>query len=142
MPIELLPGLENVLLFPIERRARPTLELLREIAPDVREVLAIAAGLGLAAPEPGLRERVDAETAEYILDQFGGAAANRLGCSMSCSSRWSRRRSLRAGRRTICRSMRRRRGRRCCGADGGAFGLDPLRERAEALTLRAAESLI
>src|SRR5208283_3801485 len=32
MRAELLPGMTNVLRFPVERRARPTLELLREIA--------------------------------------------------------------------------------------------------------------
>ena len=37
--------MKNVLRFPIERRARPTLDLLREIAPDVREVLNIADGI-------------------------------------------------------------------------------------------------
>ncbi len=38
MRVEVLPGMTNVVRFPVERRARPTLELLREIAPDVRVV--------------------------------------------------------------------------------------------------------
>jgi hypothetical protein len=33
-----LPGTSNVVRFPIEERARPTLDLRREIAPDVRGV--------------------------------------------------------------------------------------------------------
>jgi len=39
MRIELLPGMTNVVRFPVERRARATLELLRGVAPDVREVV-------------------------------------------------------------------------------------------------------
>jgi hypothetical protein len=39
---DMLPGTPNVVRFPVERRARPTLDLMREIAPDVREVPAIA----------------------------------------------------------------------------------------------------
>ena len=72
MHIEMLPGTANVVRFPVERRARPTLGLLREIAPDLREVLSIAEAFGLETPAPDLRDRVDAATAEYILNQFGG----------------------------------------------------------------------
>jgi hypothetical protein len=72
MHIEMLPGTANVVRFPVERRARPTLGLLREIAPDLREVLSIAEAFGLETPAHDLRDRVDAATAEYILNQFGG----------------------------------------------------------------------
>lgn len=72
MHIEMLPGTTNVVRFPVERRARPTLGLLREIAPDLREVLSIAEAFGLETPAPDLRDQVDAATAEYILNQFGG----------------------------------------------------------------------
>lgn len=75
MRIERLPRTVNVLRFPVERRAQPTLALLREIAPDVREVLATAAAWDLESPVLDLRARVDAETAQYILDQFGGGGA-------------------------------------------------------------------
>ena len=68
MRVELLPGMKNVLRFPIERRARPTLDLLREIAPDVREVLNIAEAFGMEPPAHGLREHVDAATAGHIAD--------------------------------------------------------------------------
>jgi hypothetical protein len=73
--IELLPGTTNVVRFPVELRAFPTLDLLREIAPDLREVLLIAEAFGLETPAPDLRDRVDAATAEYILNQFGGGGA-------------------------------------------------------------------
>ena len=60
MRIELLPGMTNVVRFPVERRARATLELLRGIAPDVREVLSLAEAFGIEPPVHDLRERADA----------------------------------------------------------------------------------
>lgn len=66
MRIELPPGLTNVIRFPVERRARPTLDLLREIAPDAREVGNVAEAFGLDYPVVGLRDAADAGTAEYI----------------------------------------------------------------------------
>jgi len=59
-----------VVRFPIEERARPTLatlDLLRELAPDVRGVELTAEAFQLAVPDPGFRHRVDEEAAEYIL---------------------------------------------------------------------------
>ena len=72
MRLDRLAGTTNVVRFPVERRARPTLDLMREMAPDVREVPAIAEAFDLEAPAPDLRARVDAETARYIMEQFGG----------------------------------------------------------------------
>ena len=37
MRIELTPGMTNVVRFPIERRAKPSMDLVRDIAPDSRE---------------------------------------------------------------------------------------------------------
>jgi hypothetical protein len=70
MRVELMPDTTNVVRFPIERRMRPTLELLREIAPDRYAVPLIAQAFDLDAPPPDLRSRVDAETAEYLLNHF------------------------------------------------------------------------
>ena len=69
MRVELVPGTKNVLRFPIERRAQPTLDLLREIAPDLREALNIAEAFGMEPPAQNLREQVDAGTVEHIADQ-------------------------------------------------------------------------
>ena len=77
MRVELLPGMTNVVRFPVERRARPTMELLREIAPDVREVMAIAESFDLEVAPLDLRESVDKETAEHILNQVPGAGVER-----------------------------------------------------------------
>jgi len=54
MSVELLSGMTNVVRFPVERRARPTLELLRGIAPDVREVMNVAEAFGMERPLPDL----------------------------------------------------------------------------------------
>jgi len=75
--IELLPGLTNVIRFPVERRARPTLELLREIAPDPREVGSAIEAFGLDDPTVGLRDAVDASTADYILNQVQDESGRR-----------------------------------------------------------------
>lgn len=66
MRIELLPGMTNVIRFPVELRVRPTLEHMRDIAPDVREVLNLAEQFGMEPPLLDLREQTDAATAEYI----------------------------------------------------------------------------
>lgn len=47
MRVETLPSLNAEVGFPVEQRARSTVELLREIVPDVRRVLVKA---GLQAP--------------------------------------------------------------------------------------------
>jgi hypothetical protein len=77
MRIELLPGLTNVVRFPIERRVGPTLQVLRDIAPDVRELMSIAHAFGLATPVTDLRDRTDAETAEHILNHVPETGAKR-----------------------------------------------------------------
>ena len=72
MRVELLPGLTNVIRFPLERRARPTLDLLREIAPDAREVGSAIEAFGLQDPTVGLRDAVDANTADHIANHMRG----------------------------------------------------------------------
>ena len=66
MNIELLPGLTNVIRFPIELRAAPSMEVLCEIEPDSREVSLIAESYMLELPEPDLFDLVDQETALHI----------------------------------------------------------------------------
>ena len=85
MSVELLSGMTNVVRFPVERRARPMLELLRGIAPDVREVLNVAEAFGMERPVPDLRERADVATAEHIAHQSRQAAPSGRGCSAKCS---------------------------------------------------------
>ena len=68
MNIEMLPGLDNVVRFPVEMRAAPSMELLYDIAPDCREVLLIAESYRLAPPDPELAHQVDEETARYVAE--------------------------------------------------------------------------
>ena len=143
MRIEPLPGMTNVVRFPVERRARPTLDLLRDIAPDVREVLSIADAFGMEAPVHDLRERVDAATAEHIADQAPRSepapAAMLAGmldpviAAAVAACRAAHDASLEAAeaQEALLRAQ-----------TAGYFWLDPLRERAEALTQRAAEHLL
>jgi hypothetical protein len=79
MRVGTLPGTTNVLRFPVERRARPILELLRMIKPDIRELLAMAETFDLAVPGTELRDHVDAETARYILEQYADGGATLKG---------------------------------------------------------------
>lgn len=68
MRIELVSGTDNVVRFPVERRARPTMNLLREIAPDVREVLQLVESFDLDGLAHDLQHGVDAEMADHILN--------------------------------------------------------------------------
>jgi hypothetical protein len=72
-----LVELTNVVRFSIERRPRATLDLLREIAPDVRVAPHIAEVFGLEMSVPDLRDQVDAATAEYIANQLPAGGSER-----------------------------------------------------------------
>ena len=143
MRIELVPGTTNVMRFPVERRARPTLGLLREIAPDERVVLSLAAAFGLDAPAHDLRELVDEATAQHVLDQFGGvgpvprAALDALLDAVmaravgACRAAGDLSLDLADAQLELGRAQA-----------AGHLWADPLRDRVEALALRTAEALI
>jgi hypothetical protein len=143
MLVGTLPELSNVVRFPVERRARKTLELLREIAPDVREVMAIADTFDLHVPFYDLRDRVDAETAQYIVDQFSGISSVALAmldemlrvvlarAVAACHAADGLSAEARQARDKLHRAV-----------SAGGYWLDPLRARAEALTLQAAELIV
>lgn len=69
----------NVVRFPVERRLRPTLQHMRNIAPDIREVLNLAEQFGMEPPLLDLREQTDAATAEYIALQVPAESPGRTG---------------------------------------------------------------
>ena len=56
----------NVIRFPIELRAKPSIDLLIDVAPDSREVELIAEAFGLDAPDPEGRATADRVMAERI----------------------------------------------------------------------------
>jgi hypothetical protein len=143
MRVELLPGTTNVVRFPVERRARPTLELLREIAPDVRVVLSIAEVFGVETPVFDLRERVDAETAEYIANQLPRYGAGReamlrelldpvvasaVVASRAARDAWD---EVAAAENRLARARR-----------AGDFRIEALQEQVETLARRAAELML
>ncbi len=70
MRIEFVSGTDNVVRFPVERRARPTMDLLREIAPNGREVLQLVESFNLDWSAHDVRRTVDAEVADHILNHM------------------------------------------------------------------------
>lgn len=144
MTIELLPGTTNVVRFPVEERARPTLDLLREIAPDVREVGLVADFHGLDLPSLDFRHRVDAEAAEHILNHIdsnpGPARVSALRGLLAPLVAAAVQACREARRAAVAADEARRRVARAK-AEGG-YWVEALEERAEMLSRRAAELLI
>jgi len=66
MRIALMPGTANVVRFPVEQRAKPSLDLLYDIAPDSREVSLVAEAFGLEEAPLEIRHDADCEMAERI----------------------------------------------------------------------------
>ena len=56
----------NVIRFPVELRAKPSIDLLIEVAPDSREIELIAEAFGFDAPDPDGRSKADRAMAETI----------------------------------------------------------------------------
>jgi hypothetical protein len=56
----------NVIRFPVELRAKPSIDLLIDVAPDSREVELIAEAFGFDAPDPEVRAKADRAMAERI----------------------------------------------------------------------------
>lgn len=144
MTIELVPGTTNVVRLPSAGRTAPTLDLLREIAPDVRKVSLIADAYGVAVPSDDLRQRVDAETAEYILNQVDPQP----GPARTASLRELLRpllvvavRACRDAGMVAANSAEAQRRLALAKADGG-YWITPLTERAADLSRHAAELLV
>jgi hypothetical protein len=68
MRIGLPHNLTNVIRFPIERRARATLELLREIAPDSHEAALVIDERNIDCCPYDVRQAADRAMAEHILN--------------------------------------------------------------------------
>ena len=143
MRTEWLPGMTNVLRFPVELRARPTLQLLWEIAPDVREVLALADAFDLEMPVHNLRDLVDADTAGHIVNQIpdvdparramlDGLLQPHLAAALAaCRQAHDAALDVSEIMRVLTQAK-----------TGGHAWLDPLQERAEALALRMVEAMV
>ena len=63
---ELIFNHSNVIRFPVELVARPTTDLLRDLAPDARQVSLVAEAFALEEPDWNIRDRADAEMAAKV----------------------------------------------------------------------------
>lgn len=72
MRFDLLEDASNVVRFPIERRAKPSVELLYDVAPNFLEVSLLAENFGVELPQD-VRNEAEAAMAEYIAKSFRGA---------------------------------------------------------------------
>ncbi|WP_158931465.1 hypothetical protein [Acidisphaera sp. S103] len=70
MQIEMLPGTDNVIRFPVDMREKPSMRLLHQLRPDVRVLFMQAEGLGFELPQHGLCDCTDQATAEHIAGQL------------------------------------------------------------------------
>lgn len=144
MNIELLPGLDNVVRFPIELRVAPSMDVIYEIEPDVREVLRVGESFFLELPEPGLREQVDAETAVHIAEHILPLAPDERRRALDdllhptvAKAVEACRRADRAGKRSVEAQQR-----LLHAQIEGGYWMEPLQESADALLNEAAELLI
>jgi hypothetical protein len=143
MRIELLPCMTNVVRFPVERRAQPTLDLLRDIAPDVREVLNLAEAFAMEAPARDLRARTDAATAEHIANNAPTTLAT-LEAFLADLEAIAVRRAIAACRNAHDASLAAANAQRVLldARTAGSFWIEPLQEEAETRTERAAVLLL
>ena len=144
MTIELVPGTTNVVRLPSAERTASTLDLLREIAPDVKEVSLVADAYGMAMPSDDLRHRADAETAEYILNQVDpqpGPARTAALRELLRPLLVEAVRACREARMAAGISAEAQRRLAVAEADGG-YWIMPLAERATDLSRHAAELLV
>jgi hypothetical protein len=142
--IEMLPGLTNVIRFPVEQRARPSYALLTEIEPDIREVMNVAEAYGLEGVDPSLKDATDQETARYLADQVLPIAGPGLNTVLDRMLAPAVERAIEACRATHASSVRTVVAQqKLHGAKlGGSSWLEPLEERADTSTRETAELLV
>ncbi len=66
MGIELTPGMTNVVRFPLEKRVKPSLDLMRELQPDCREMDMVIEAFGFDDSIFDAQDSADEEMANYI----------------------------------------------------------------------------
>lgn len=144
MNIELMPGLTNVVRFPVELRVAPAMQVIYDIEPDVREVMRIGESFFLELPPDDLSDQVDAETARYIAEQIlpltpneRGPALDELLYRVVMRAIGVCRHADQVGKRSVQAQERLLRAQ----TEGGCW-LVPLEQTADALMSEAAELLI
>ncbi len=145
MNVEMLPGLDNVVRFPIELRVAPSMEVIYEIEPDCREVFQVAESFKLELPDPDLANQVDAETAIYIAEQIRPLTPAEQKAALGELLDPVVRRAVHACRfmdRVSKQSVQAELALLQAQTEGGCYHLPSLEEKANALSNQAAELLI
>ncbi len=145
MNVEMLPGLDSVVRFPIELRVAPSMEVIYEIEPDCREVFRVAESFKLELPDPDLANQVDAETAIYIAEQILPLTLSEQKAALGELLNLVVRRVVHACRfmdRVSKQSVQAELALLQAQTDGGCYHLPSLEEKANALSNQAAELLI
>ncbi len=142
MRIERLSPATNVVRFPIERRARPTLELMRQLAPSADDLAVLATGHDPEGLHTKARQQADSAAAKQILecgshgapvpfDVLDGLLAPAIAEAVSlCWSMQDATTAMLDAQQELSKARR-----------TGDGWLDQLRARAAALTVRRAELL-
>lgn len=134
----------NVVQFPVELRVAPSMALIREMEPDLRDVAFAGESLGLGVPAPDLQERVAAETAQQIVGQVLPLAPAARRRALDDLLRPVVARAVEACReaeRATTMSAKAARDVLIALAEGGHW-MEPLEKRADALLHEAAALLI
>jgi hypothetical protein len=145
MRFEKVPGTPNVVQFPVPfRPRRPSLETLREVAPDFEDVLSVAEAFELDCPRDEVRRQADAamalRVAESVPPEPGQLRATALADLLdpiveraiaACRHAHGASAAANASERRAIAAQ----------TDGG-YWLDPLRDRALKLDEAAARLLI
>ncbi len=142
--IELMAGTTNVVRFPVERRARPTMDELRKLAPDVREAMNFAESFGLSMPEHDARHMADAEMADHIANHVRPEPGSQRKASLEALLEPLIVRAVAACRAAhdAALAATEAQQRLVDAQSQGGYWLQPLEERAETLTITAAQLLV
>jgi len=140
----LMPGMPNVVRFPIERRCEPSIDLLREIAPDMREADLVADAFGIERDLSQVRHQADRAMAEHILNHVDPVPGPRRRLELNKLLRPLVVRAVDACRqahRASEISLKANEVLARAEVEGG-YWLAPLKDRAEATSNRAAHLLV
>jgi hypothetical protein len=144
MRVEACNGTSNVVRFPIERRARPTLALLREIAPDPHEVDLVMETFGIDCWRHKVRSDADRAMAEHILNhvprEHGPARRASLQALLVSFVEWAV--DVCRAARDAAATARAARERLARARMEGGYWLDPLEARAIVGTQEAVRLLV
>lgn len=141
---DLFEDVTNVVRLPSARAARPLIDRVCDVEPDVREVVFAADSLGLVLPASDLRDRVDEEAARHIAEQVlplplseQRVALDGLLLPVAVAALGACEASSWASRRCVSAFREAERARQ----EGGHW-MAPLEERAEMLALEAGRLLV